>query len=344
MMNKHALALALLTGFAGAASAQSSVTAFGVVDVNARWVENGDLDVTQLGTDGLNSSRLGFRGVEDLGGGLRATFWLEAGLNPDPGTINSSGKFWHRRTTVSLESNAFGEIRMGRDYVPTYNAIADFDAFGDNGVGKFSNLQSKLGGTVNTLARGDNQVGYILPKALGGLYGVVSVAAGEGNLGDKYIGGRLGYAAGPFNVSVAYSETQATVTDDQYKLGVLGGSWDFGFMRLLGSVSQAELNNREQLLYTIGTTVPIGAGVLRASYGFSDLSGGTTLTQTADGDDAELFAIGYLYNLSKRTAVYTTLARISNDGAQTFKVATPPAQTFGGQSSTGFEFGLRHSF
>jgi predicted porin len=343
MMNKHALALALLAGFAGAASAQSSVTVFGVVDVNGRWVENGNLDQYQLGTDGLNSSRLGFRGVEELGGGLKAGFWLEAGLNPDTGTINSSGKFWHRRTTVSLESNAFGEIRLGRDYVPTYTALLDFDAFGDNGVGKFSNLQSRLGGTVNTMARGDNQVQYFLPKALGGLYGVVSVAAGEGNVGDKYIGGRIGYAGGPFNVSVAYGETQASAADDQYKLGAVGGAWDFGFLRLLGSVSQAKFVGREELLYTVGTTVPIGAGVIRASYGYADLSGGSALTRTGDGDDAELFAIGYVHNLSKRTAIYTTVSRISNDGVQKFLVSSSP-DTTGGQNSTGFELGLRHSF
>ncbi|MGY4830853.1 porin [Sphaerotilaceae bacterium SBD11-9] len=343
MMKKHAFALAVLAGFAGAASAQSSVTVFGVVDVNGRYVENGDNHQYQLGSDGLSSSRLGFRGVEDLGGGLRAGFWLEAALNPDTGTLNSSGKFWHRRTTVSLESTAFGEIRLGRDYVPTYNAISDFDVFGDNGYGKFSNLQSKLGGTVNTLTRGDNQVQYFLPKNLGGVYGVASVAAGEGNVGDKYIGGRLGYAAGPLNVSVAYGETQANAADDQYKLGALGASYDFGFLRIAGSASQAKFVGREEIIYLIGASVPVGQGLIRASYGNADISGGTSATRTSDADDAQLFALGGVYNLSKRTALYTTVSRIKNDGVQTFALSSAPAIPAGG-SSTGFEFGLRHSF
>ncbi|HET7794539.1 MAG TPA: porin [Rhizobacter sp.] len=343
-MKKHAFALAVLAGFAGVASAQSSVTVFGVVDVNGRYVKNGDIDQYQLSTDGLNSSRLGFRGVEDLGGGLRAGFWLEAALNPDTGTINSSGKFWHRRTTVSLESNSFGEIRLGRDFVPTYTAIADFDVFGDNGIGKYSNLQFNLGGTVNTLTRGDNQAQYFLPKTLGGVYGSVSLAAGEGNVGDKYVGGRVGYAAGPVNVTLAYSETQANAADDQFKLGVIGASWDFGFLKLAGSASQSKYIGREERIYLIGASAPFGPFVLRASYGMADLSGGTAATRTRDDDDADLFAIGGVYNLSKRTALYTTVSRISNDGVQNRVVASSNIAAPVGGNSTGFELGLRHSF
>src|SRR5262249_19314668 len=163
---------------------------------------------------------------------------------------------------------------------------------GDNGVGKFSNLQSKLGGTVNTLARGDNQVQYWLPKNLGGVYGVGSVAAGEGNVGDKYVGGRLGYAAGPLNVSLAYGETPASAADDKYKLGTVGASYDFGFLKLAGSASQAKYIGREEIIYLIGASVPVGQGLLRASYGNADISGGTAATRTSDADDAQLFAIG----------------------------------------------------
>jgi len=344
-MKKHTPALALFTllaAAAGSASAQSSVTVFGVVDVNGRYVKNGDTNVKQLGTDGLNSSRLGFRGVEDLGDGLKAGFWLEAALNPDDGTINSSGKFWHRRSTVSLEGN-FGEIRLGRDYTPSYTGISDFDAFGDNGVGKFSNLQSKLTGTVNTNTRADNEINYFLPKNLGGAYGQVTVAAGEGTLGNKYVGGRIGYAAGPLNVSGSYGTTDANATEDKYKVGSLGVSYDLGVVKLLGSVSQIKFLDRKENLLLVGASAPLGNGLVRASVGRANLSGGTTATQTADADDATLVAVGYVYNLSKRTALYTTASRINNKGAQKFAVGTTPAIA-AGQKSTGFEAGLRHSF
>src|SRR5215203_4107874 len=86
-MKKSLLALAVLGTLTGVASAQSSVTLFGIVDTNGRWVDNDGPGGSRLSlaTDGINSSRLGFRGIEDLGGGLRAGFWLEAGIAGDIG-------------------------------------------------------------------------------------------------------------------------------------------------------------------------------------------------------------------------------------------------------------------
>ncbi|MET0333934.1 MAG: porin [Rhizobacter sp.] len=352
-MKKTLLALSLLAGFAGAASAQSNVTLFGVMDANLRQIDNGGTKVRQLGTDGLSSSRLGFRGVEDLGGGLKAGFWLEAALNPDDGGINSSGKFWHRRSTVSLESS-FGEIRLGRDYAPTYTGISEFDAFGDNGVGKFSNLQSRLTATaaptapgtyaVNTNSRVDNLVQYFLPKNLGGVYGVVAAAPGEGTPGNKYVGGRVGYLGAGLNVSVSYAETTTNAAEDKYKLGTLAGSYDFGFLRLMGSYTNIELVSREEKLAILGVTAPVGSGVIRASVGKADLSGGAAGSNTASNADATLLAVGYVHNLSKRTALYGTYSQIDNKGAQTMVVGATTPGIVGGRKSTGIELGLRHAF
>lgn len=344
LMKKTLLALSLLTAFAGAASAQSSVTIFGVIDANLRQIDNNGVKVRQLGTDGLSSSRLGFRGTEDLGGGLKAGFWLEAALNPDDGTINSSGKFWHRRSTVSLEGG-FGEVRLGRDFTPTYTAIGAYDAFGDNGVGKITNLQSRLTGTVNTTSRADNEVQYFLPKDIGGVYGNLAVAAGEGTVGNKYVGGRVGYAGGPIDVSVAHGQTDANATEDKYKATTVGAAYNFGFLRLLASYSQFKFLVREEKLFNVGATVPVGAsGLIRASYGRADLSGGAAGSTTANDADADLLAIGYVHNLSKRTALYGTYAQISNKGAQTFAVGTTTPALPGGKKSNGLELGLRHSF
>jgi predicted porin len=339
---RFALALAAVAACAaGGAHAQSTVTLFGVVDANLRHVKNGDTKVNQLGTDGLSSSRLGFRGTEDLGGGLTAGFWLEAALNPDDGSTRP--KFWHRRTTVSL-SGGFGEVRLGRDFTPTYTGLGDFDAFGDNGIGSFSKVQSSLTATVNTNTRADNEVSYFLPKGLGGVYGQVSVAAGEGTVGNKYIGARLGYAAGPLNVSGSYGTTEASAGEDKYKIGNLGAAYDFGVVRVLGAVSQMKFIDRKEDLLLIGATVPVGSGLLRASVARANLSGGTTATATADADDATLVALGYTHSLSKRTALYTTVASINNKGAQRFSVGTTTPALAAGQKSSGLELGLRHSF
>ncbi len=329
------LALASLVLAAGAAQAQSSVTLFGVVDVGVRQVDNAGTKQSQLSTDGLQSSRLGFRGTEDLGGGLKAGFWLESALNADTGTPNAT-RFWHRRATVSLISADLGEVRLGRDLVPTWTALGDFDPFGTNGIGDTSLSYGALGG-VDTKTRSDNMVSYFTP-GLGGFYGQVSVAAGEGVAGKKYTGGRAGFRSGPVDLTVAYSQTE--VTTDDVKLTVVGGSYDLGVVKLMGSYQQAEYQTSKEKHTTVGLTAPVGVGQIRASYVKTDGSG-------AIGDrDADQYAIGYVHNLSKRTAVYGTYALIKNEGTANFTVGSisgfsmPRTQA----DSKGFELGLRHAF
>ncbi|HSC65651.1 MAG TPA: porin, partial [Caldimonas sp.] len=188
-MKKSLLALAVLGAFAGVASAQSSVQLFGTLDVGGKYLKNdGRSKQLSESTDGVNSSEIRFQGIEDLGGGLKAGFNLRSGINPDTGTSNS--KFWNRRATVSLYSNA-GELRLGRDYVPTFWTTAIFDAFGYNGLGSTGNVQR------HAQVRQDNSIGYFLPSNLGGFYGQLMMAAGEnGTSGDRngrYLGGQFGF-------------------------------------------------------------------------------------------------------------------------------------------------------
>jgi predicted porin len=332
-MKRSLLALAVLGAFAGAASAQSSVTLFGVLDVNAQGIKN-NTTTQRLSTDGIASSRLGFRGVEDLGGGLRASFHLEAALAPDTGTAGGnnqltngagSSALFNRRATVSL-LGGFGEVRLGRDYNPTFWNLTNFDPFGTNGVGSSLNVLSTLGSAVGTQVRTNNSIGYFLPGNLGGLYGQAMVAAGEGaertgtaaapGAGNKYYGGRVGYAAGPFDVAVAYGTTES-FTGDKYKLGNVGASWDFGIAKIMAQYVNAKYNgligDRKQINYLLGAVVPVGAGEFHASYDRANQSGAGT-----NSNDANLMALGYVYNLSKRTALYGNIARIDNKGAQAF--------------------------
>ena len=124
-MKKSLVALAVLAGFAGAAAAQSSVTLFGVIDVAARYTKANGQDTKQLTNDGSSSSRFGVRGVEDLGGGLKAGFWLEGALAADTGTADAT-RFWGRRASVSLMGD-FGEVRLGRGKTSTRLVVDDFD-------------------------------------------------------------------------------------------------------------------------------------------------------------------------------------------------------------------------
>ncbi len=327
-MKKSLIALAVLGSMVGAASAQSSVTLFGILDANLSYGKSGSQTLKSMGTDGIASSRLGFRGTEDLGGGLKAGFWLESAVNPDSGTSNAS-RFWHRRSSLSL-MGSFGEVRLGRFLTNNFTAYGDFDVFGTNGKGDVNKLHSVLGSGASTNVRADNMVGYFLP-AMGGLYGSVEMSAGEGNDGNKSTGVRLGYAAGPLNVSGAVASTKAAVSN--FKRNTLGASYDLGVVKLSGAYTQNKYRALKQTVLNVGASMPMGSGSLRASY--------TSVDQT--GADANQFAVGYVHDLSKRTALYGTYSRVSNDGAARFAVAGSPAVA-AGKDSSGFEVGVRHSF
>ncbi|HWI10852.1 MAG TPA: porin [Burkholderiaceae bacterium] len=337
--------LAVLAAISGGAYAQS-VTLFGIIDEAARYVKNGDLKQKSLVSGGINTSRLGVRGTEDLGGGLTAGFWLETGLNADSGTQSDPTRFWNRRSTVSL-IGSFGELRLGRDFTPTYTGYSDYDAFGDNGVAASGKFDSSLGTARDTGTRADNQIMYLTPANLGGFYGRAAVAAGEGTAGKKYIGARAGYAAGPLDVSAAYGQTTVAPLplggEDKFKTADIGASYDFGVVKATGYYTQSKFAAQKIASYSIGAIVPVGLGQIKAAYTHANASGTDALGVNVDANDANQFALGYIYNLSKRTAVYGTGAYIKNKGNATFAVASAPTLVPGGKS-TGLELGLRHSF
>jgi predicted porin len=347
-MKKSLLALAALTAFAGVASAQSSVTLFGVVDVAATYVDGVNKKYL-LATDGNASSRLGFRGIEDLGGGLRAGFWIEGALSPDDG--NATGQTWQRRSTVSLISS-MGEVRLGRDYTPVFWNWTTFDPFGTNGLGAATNLGLEVstfnGGSYGTLVRANNTIGYFLP-AMGGLYGQAMVAAGESTPGNKIWSGRLGYAAGPFNIAGSYGVTEFSFKEDLTNWNI-AGSFNAGFATFSAFYGSLEVDNNlfVQDNWYVGATMPFGAFTFKASYGSVDRDPtpllGTTGAKVASGD-ADQIAIGFTYDMSKRTALYGTYSTISNNGTafRVFGGTNAPASTANVDSS-GYQFGVRHSF
>lgn len=345
---KHIAALALLATAAATASAQSNVTLFGVVDVAVRNVKNGDNTVRSMASGGYNTSRLGFRGVEDLGGGLKANFWLETGFNADSGTQSDATRFWNRRSTVGL-SGGFGEIRLGRDFTPTYTGYADYDAFGTTGIASADKFATTFGTAVDTNTRSDNEFSYFTPGNLGGFKAQVSFAPSEKVAGKKYIGGRAGYAAGPIDVTASYGQTDAVLNangNQRLKVTNVGGSYDLGVVKLMGYYSQFKLGDLKQEVANLGVHVPVGAGTIRASYIHVDASGRTAAGVNTDNNDASQIAIGYVHDLSKRTALYTTVARVNNKERAAFVTASSPAlpSPNNGRDSTGFEFGIRHRF
>jgi predicted porin len=386
-MKKSLLALAVLGAFAGAAQAQTSVTMFGVVDASvARMSASGKGSNTGIASSGINSSRFGVRGTESLGGGLNASFWLEAGINNDNGNFGGTntnnqatgasgggGLTFNRRSTVSL-SGDFGEVRIGRDYTPTFWNLTINDPFGTNGVGSWATIG--LAGLGNTAVRASNSVGYFLPN-LGGIYGQVMLAAGENNsqsttpppatpaLSTKkdgnYAGFRVGYAAGPIDVALSYGKTNYALitpfvpaatsgtpavangypaaTGSDTKATNIAASYNFGIVKPMFVYQDVKTGTQKRTSFLLGATAPLGAGEARLAYSRLDVK--------ESSNDANQFALGYVYNLSKRTAAYGAYSRLTNKGNGQLALGVnglgAPSPLPGGNSQ-GYEVGVRHSF
>lgn len=358
-MKKTAFALAALA-LAGTASAQSSVVLFGIVDAALARGTGSVSSRTQLINSGYNSSRLGFRGVEDLGGGLRAGFHLEAGLVNDDGRAGGSiaagnqgttvgsgtGLNFNRRSTVSL-GGGWGELRLGRDYTPQFWNLSVYDAFGTNGVGTNQVAVSSLGGPTNT--RASNSITYLWGHGFGatstggsGFHAMAQYYLGENPSGAATSddgtgwGVRLGYNGGPFSAAVAIAHTEYAAGD----IGTvnLGASYNFGVAKATAMYSRDRVDSPVAVTgqgYLVGAVVPVGAGEIRVAHSrYRSNAAGSPATRK--------LALGYVHHMSKRTAVYATFARVNNSG--TAAVALNGASTAAGASSTGFDVGLRHTF
>jgi predicted porin len=291
---------------------------------------------------------------------MSAGFWLEAGLAADaglagggngtaaPAAIPAPGAsvLFNRRSTVSLMAG-WGELRLGRDYTPSFWNTTIFDPFGTNGVGAFTNFSTNaLGTNATTQVRANNTIGYFLPSNLGGLYGQVQVSAQESPTvnGNKQTSARVGWAGGPVNVALSIGSTDALsgATEVKYKHNNIAGSFNFGFLTLMAQYDQEKAAALKATNYLIGAVVPLGQGEIHASFAKANQSGSAAI----DPDDASQIAVGYVYNLSKRTAMYGTAARISNKGGATganFLIGGGVGAATGAKS-TGYEVGLRHSF
>lgn len=352
-MKRHILlpALAALAS-APPGHAQSSVTVFGLLDTGlAHYRVHGGASQTALASDGMASSRIGLRGQEDLGGGLRASFWLEGAVAPDAPEALS----FARRSTVGL-SGAWGEVRLGRDYTPTYMIQSEFSGpWVTNGVGESlvyrarATLYGSANGGQSTHVRASNSIGYFLPKGLGGLSGHLQYAfpeAADGSQAGRYLGGRLTYGQGPWRLGAAYSRTtggpRSPATRPRgLRSASLGASYDFGAAALeaLYARDSVDMPQGRKTLegLTAGLTVPWGQGEWRLSYGH------VAFRHPGDAARADKLAFGYVHHLSKRTALYATYAHIRNRRGAAFTVGGDPAG-MANQSSSGQNFGIRHQF
>lgn len=340
-MNKLLIALASLAAF-GTASAQSTVTVFGVADVGVAHVSGTGGSVTGVSTGGANISRLGFRGTEDMGGGLKASFWLEAGMDVDSGTGKTANALsFNRRSTVSL-SGGFGELRLGRDDAATFLSTLIFDPFLTNGVGGTMTFVMRTGAPLIQIS---NAVSYFLPADLGGFYGQLQHAFGEqpsnaanSKQGD-YNGLRFGYRAGPVNAAFATGKLKGATSAADITLNNIGVSYDLGVVRPMLLWATEKQGTTKVSALQLGAVAPLGSGQLRAQY--------SRFNTNNSAVDWTKLALGYGYDLSKRTAVYGTVARVSNSSGAAKAIGpqglAAPTTALGSHAS-GYELGIRHNF
>jgi predicted porin len=343
-MKKSLLALAVLGAFAGVASAQTNVTVYGLVDAGVTFEGGGAAgSVTKLATGVQSGNRLGFKGTEDLGGGLKANFQIESGFDLDTGT-GRQGALFGRQAWVGL-SGGFGAVGLGRQYTPLFIALDSIDPFETGLTGATTNLMNPS--TVRT----NNAITYSTPNLSGFsanlLYGLGEVA-GDNSAG-RSIGLSVGYANGPLNIVLAHDNTNnkpsaiaPVVLPNKTKLTLLGGTYNFGVVKLHAAYEtekdDAATDFRD---FMVGASAPLGAGTILASYiQKKDRS-------AAGNAGGKQFALGYTYALSKRTNLYTSYGQINNDSAGVNTVGdassggTAPKA---GDNSRAFTVGVRHKF
>ncbi|HAT30113.1 MAG TPA: porin [Janthinobacterium sp.] len=354
-MKKTLLALTILA--AGTASAQSALTVYGIVDVGLVRESGAAAGASTKVTSGIGSgSRLGFKGEEDLGGGLSALVLLENGFQADTGAMGQGGLLFGRQAYVGLRGG-FGSVTLGRQYTPQYLVVAGVDPFGSGLAGDTKNLMPASG---NSASRMDNAIKYVSP-VLGGVTAELAYGAGEvagANAAGSQYGAALGYAAGPLLVRLGYhnrnNDTATLKNTDNAKNTVLAATYDFGVLKAhaaygsnKGLNSSPLRNASNPFAYAVaptastdsrdlmlGLTVPVGAQTWIASWIRKD-------DRTAANQDADQLALGYRYALSKRTDLYTAYSRIHNKNGAGYTVG---AAIEGGSGNRALDVGMRHAF
>ncbi len=309
-MKKTLIALAVLAA-SGAAMAQSSVTVYGVADV---WFGStkalGAKRVTKLEDGGVSASRWGLMGTEDLGGGLKANFLLEQGLNLDTGT-DRTGSGFRRQAYVGL-SGGFGEVKVGN----VYSAYDDISGATNSA---FDSALSAVGGVFqsnNYSANPLNNLYYATPE-FGGISGAVSYSLKEAaNTGVRAF--HVKYNGGPVYAGLAYQAQSPVGGGASDKYTRINGSYDFGPAKLLASYGKEKLAAGDDTNeYQIGVDVPL-SGALTLSGGFaSSKTKNAGVTQSKRSG----YGVALAYGLSKRTTVYTGLHSDTTKDAAGVKTA-----------------------
>lgn len=360
-MKKNLIISAILLGTTAVASAQSSVTIYGIVDAGFVGERGGVASNNKITSGAASASRIGFKGSEDLGGGMAAIFTLESGVKIDTGELDATNTLFNRQAFVGLKTTA-GTVTLGRQYTPYHNALAQVaDPFGTGFAGGTKNLFPDSGTNVRT----SNTVVYTSPS-VSGFTGDVAYAFGEqagNNDAGRQFGASLGYVNGPLTARVAYNNkntdtiavgTTAAISRSIGHNTLVAANYDFGPIRAYAAASfdkgagsaplfnssnpygarVAPVASLEGNEYLVGLSAPVGNGTVLASVQHKN-------DKTNFNQDATGWGVAYVYNLSKRTNVYGAYGSINNKNGAGYTVAN---NTEAGTGDKAFNLGVRHSF
>jgi predicted porin len=358
-MNKQLMAAVVLAALTPFASAQSNVIFYGVVDAGVSY-ETGNTagSVTKVGSGIAGGSRWGFKGSEDLGGGLSAVFLVEGGMQVDTGAMGQGGLAFGRQSYVGLSDQTMGALTIGRQYAPEYLANVFADPFSSGTSADSKNLINP----VSDGGRMSNSVVYASPKWRG-LSAQLAYQAGEtaGNsTSGRGTGFAVAYDAGALAVRVAYhnkNNDTATVTYGSARNSFVAATYAFSLAKLYvaygvnkGVFSSYLRNAANPYGYAVaptaasltsdstdaslGVAVPVGQHNLLASWIHKN-------DKTMPDRDANQYAIGYRYDLSRRTNIYAVYARMVNKNGAPYTLGNA---SDGGAGDGAVNLGMAHAF
>lgn len=335
-MKKSLITLVVLGGISSAVSAQTSVAIYGVVDLGIVQESGGAAgSVTKLTSGIANGSRLGFKGVEDLGGGLSANFTLENGFDASTGAMGQGGLLFGRQAFVGL-SGSLGSVKLGRQYTPVDDLVGAVDPFYNGFAGRMQNVFQ-----AGYVSRANNDV-MIATPVIGGFSANLAYGFGEvagDTAAGRYLGASAGYAEGPLLVRLAWQSSNNAAATGSARNTMLGATYNFGSAKLHAAYARSKTDAAGTVSVDandgmLGVSVPFGASTLLASYVRRN-------DRLAVNKDADQIGIGYTYDMSKRTSFYAAYARISNKNGAAYVVGNA---TEAGSGDKAFNLGIRHRF
>ena len=335
-MQRKFIAAAVFASFPLIASAQSSVTIYGIADAAIAREDTGapNGSRTAVLSGNQSGSRIGFRGVEDLGNGLKATFNLEAAVNLDTGAGGTN--LFDRRAVVGLQG-AFGSVNVGREYTP----VADIALLSDiNGMGLYGTNLSAFGAQRMT-RRISNSVNY-KSNTLGGFRVGLGYGAGEQTAGPSLNlkGISADYTNGPFYVGTAYQTYERLTSRDDREF-IVGAGLKFGSVEIKTNYMRADPTlalEFEQI--NLGASYTMGANKFFTNFQQNELE---------NGAKGRTWSVGYTYAMSKRTNLYAAYAALRNNSNANFGIfsgannVTPLATQLGADPKA-LTLGVRHYF